>query len=162
MLIRRQISLWWNEPYSSSIHNYVAGLRAVLGFADEYIDHVNNITLGQTVRPCAQLDIGEHLYFDYTLQCEAPYNTGRYIYIYSTQKIYLGLAELEVYNTTMGGKILFWVLLWFTAANFDNIPMVTWLSLHGIIMLGLILGLRPANERRRYFGTTSLIGWAQA
>ena len=25
----------------------------------------------------------------------------------------------------------------------------------------LILGLRPANERRRYFVTTSLIGWAQ-
>ena len=27
---------------------------------------------------------------------------------------------------------------------------------------GLIPGLRPANERRRYFVTTSLIGWAQA
>ena len=27
---------------------------------------------------------------------------------------------------------------------------------------GLILGLRPANERRRYFVTTSLIGCAQA
>ena len=27
---------------------------------------------------------------------------------------------------------------------------------------GLILGLRPASERRRYFATTSLIGWAQA
>ena len=26
---------------------------------------------------------------------------------------------------------------------------------------GLILGLRPANERRRYFVTASLIGWAQ-
>ena len=26
---------------------------------------------------------------------------------------------------------------------------------------GLILGLRPANERWRYFVTTSLIGWAQ-
>ena len=26
---------------------------------------------------------------------------------------------------------------------------------------GLILGLRQANERRRYFITTSLIGWAQ-
>ena len=29
-------------------------------------------------------------------------------------------------------------------------------------LAGLILGLRPANERRRYFVTTSLIGWAQA
>ena len=27
---------------------------------------------------------------------------------------------------------------------------------------GLILGLRPADERRRYFVTTSLIGWAQS
>ena len=27
---------------------------------------------------------------------------------------------------------------------------------------GLILGLHPANERRRYFVTASLIGWAQA
>ena len=27
---------------------------------------------------------------------------------------------------------------------------------------GLILGLRPANERRRYKVTTSLIGWAHA
>ena len=27
---------------------------------------------------------------------------------------------------------------------------------------GLILGLRPVNERRRYFVTTSLIGWAHA
>ena len=26
---------------------------------------------------------------------------------------------------------------------------------------GLILGLRPANERRRYFVTTSLIGWGK-
>ena len=26
----------------------------------------------------------------------------------------------------------------------------------------LILCLRPVNERRRYFVTTSLIGWAQA
>ena len=28
--------------------------------------------------------------------------------------------------------------------------------------MGLILGLRPANERRRYFVTTSFIGWMQA
>ena len=26
---------------------------------------------------------------------------------------------------------------------------------------GLILGLRPANERQRYFVTTSLIDWVQ-
>ena len=32
----------------------------------------------------------------------------------------------------------------------------------GNILSGLILGLRPANERRRYFVTASLIGWAHA
>ena len=31
-----------------------------------------------------------------------------------------------------------------------------------VIYTGLIQGLRPANERRRYFATTSLIGWAQS
>ena len=30
------------------------------------------------------------------------------------------------------------------------------------VVPGLNLGLRPANERRRYFVTTSLIGWAQS
>ena len=30
------------------------------------------------------------------------------------------------------------------------------------IVTGLILGLRPADERRRYFVTTSLIGWVQS
>ena len=29
-------------------------------------------------------------------------------------------------------------------------------------MPGLILGLRPANKRRRYFVRRSLIGWVQA
>ena len=33
---------------------------------------------------------------------------------------------------------------------------------HDYAMPRLILGLHPANERRRYFVTTSLIGWAQA
>ena len=30
-----------------------------------------------------------------------------------------------------------------------------------VFTLGLILGLRPANERRRYKVRASLIGWAQ-
>ena len=34
--------------------------------------------------------------------------------------------------------------------------------IQGSSITGLILGLHPANERRRYFVTTSLIGWAQA
>ena len=31
-----------------------------------------------------------------------------------------------------------------------------------VLLSGLILGLRLANERRRYFVTTSLIDWVQA
>ena len=30
-----------------------------------------------------------------------------------------------------------------------------------VTVTGLYLGLRPANERRRYEVTSSLIGWAQ-
>ena len=43
--------------------------------------------------------------------------------------------------------------------------MVAMLSGPDVLMRydkGLILGLRPAIERRRYFVTASLIGWAQA
>ena len=36
------------------------------------------------------------------------------------------------------------------------------LELQYIKASGLILGLRPANERQCYFVTTSLIGWVQA
>ena len=39
-------------------------------------------------------------------------------------------------------------------------PLSMQMSWH-LPVLSLILGLRPANERRRYFVTTSLIGWAQ-
>ena len=39
-------------------------------------------------------------------------------------------------------------------SSWDFVNMVQWPP-------GRILGLRPANERRRYFVTTSLNGWAQ-
>ena len=35
------------------------------------------------------------------------------------------------------------------------------MALYGLTQAGLILGLRPANERRRYKVTPSLIGWVQ-
>ena len=41
------------------------------------------------------------------------------------------------------------------ALNVCHYPDVYWPA------PGLILGLCPANEKRRYFVTTSLIGWAQ-
>ena len=40
-------------------------------------------------------------------------------------------------------------------------PGVMSLLLELIDRTGLILGLHPANERRRYKVTLSLIGWAQ-
>ena len=43
-------------------------------------------------------------------------------------------------------------------------PMLApWTLLSGLSSVsGIILGLHPVNERRRYFVTTSLIGWGQA
>ena len=40
--------------------------------------------------------------------------------------------------------------------NVATLDSITW------EVVGLILGLPPTNERRRYFVTPSLIGWAQA
>ena len=45
----------------------------------------------------------------------------------------------------------------FQKMHFGQVPSLR----SGPYLSGLILGLRPANERRRYFVTTSLIGWAQ-
>ena len=42
-----------------------------------------------------------------------------------------------------------------------HIATPQWLLSHRLHTAGLILGLRPANERRRYKVTPSLIGWPQ-
>ena len=50
------------------------------------------------------------------------------------------------------------------AVNDENVVKITFLLqwlIHSLREPGLILGLRPANERRRYKVTPSLIGWAQ-
>ena len=45
----------------------------------------------------------------------------------------------------------------------DDLPQIgTILMEYKYNDTGLILGLPAANEKRRYFVTTSLIGWAQA
>ena len=49
----------------------------------------------------------------------------------------------------------------FVLKMLSEVQIVFYLYFHYISYTGLILGLRPANERRRYFVTTSLIGWAQ-
>ena len=43
-----------------------------------------------------------------------------------------------------------------------QIPQDEYVELKWPADTGRILGLRPANERRRYFVTTSLFGWVQA
>ena len=45
---------------------------------------------------------------------------------------------------------------------FGNEEAQQWCAVNNNNDSELILGLRPTNERRRYFVTTSLIGWAQA
>ena len=45
--------------------------------------------------------------------------------------------------------------------NFSDPTQATRMQ-SGVRNTGLILGLQPANERRRYKVTPSLIGWAQA
>ena len=44
----------------------------------------------------------------------------------------------------------------------DKNPTQPIFNAYTSLCAGLILGLRPANERQRYFVTTSLIGWVQA
>ena len=62
-------------------------------------------------------------------------------------------------------------LLFLTGKEAQRSMWCWWCSLFGTEMkknafsltgLNLILGLRPANERRRYFVTTSLVSWVQA
>ena len=44
----------------------------------------------------------------------------------------------------------------------DNGALLTVELFAESLIMGLMLDLRPTNERRRYFVTASLIGWAQA
>ena len=64
------------------------------------------------------------------------------------------------------------IIQWILSQNFSTkmllklsfVPLPSYLSVTSTQMIsywGRILGLHPANERWRYFVTTSLIGWAQ-
>ena len=55
------------------------------------------------------------------------------------------------------------ILLWHKTDvhNCDRETIASWVALFQHIA-GLILDLRSANKRRRYFVTVPLIGWAQA
>ena len=56
--------------------------------------------------------------------------------------------------TILGSQrlIVWWITLIFPGVWFS------WINNERKVLAGLILGLCPANERRRYFVTTSLIG----
>ena len=44
-----------------------------------------------------------------------------------------------------------------TENSYDSVVPMS----YALVVPGLIIAKRPANERRRYFVTTSLIGWTQ-
>ena len=52
------------------------------------------------------------------------------------------------------------IIMWFPKMTADKI-LFSIFKLHGDEDIRLILGLRPASERRHYFVTTSLTGWVQ-
>ena len=59
----------------------------------------------------------------------------------------------------MGSGLCYWSIGWIKLILSQGLSVrIVWNMQH----TGLILGLHPANERRRYFVTTYLIGWTQA
>ena len=54
-----------------------------------------------------------------------------------------------------------YIVSWDTAGENIIIHYTDVIWCCGMLNTGLIVGLRPANERRRYKVTPSLIGWAQ-
>ena len=63
----------------------------------------------------------------------------------------IALSNLSVFWSNEG-RVLFHHLS-FTVEHVDHV---------GTNHVGIILHMRPANERRRYIVTSSLIGWAHA
>ena len=62
--------------------------------------------------------------------------------------------HLELYNRELGFVVISTYDVWLRAA-------ASFHPVQGPASTGLILGLYPANGRRRYKVTPSLIGWAQ-
>ena len=71
-------------------------------------------------------------------------------------------ANVNIWPLTISTRPL--VLLWQTFMvdhHFCPVPGSPFLASANIDQAGLILGLRPANGRRRYIATPSLIAWVQ-
>ena len=72
-----------------------------------------------------------------------------YIYIYICVCVCMFVYVYIVYDQ------------WCNMTCYGKFKKITTRNTDNIMHAGLILGLLPANERRCYFVTTSLIGWAQ-
>ena len=77
----------------------------------------------------------------------------RVIYIIITHS--WELLQMIITKHHLSPEMSWWQISGHDATSFN---MIECLKLSD---LGLIQGLRPANDRRRYFVTTSLIGWVQ-
>ena len=87
--------------------------------------------------------------------------------------MYLGASFGEIITNvekqTVITELMFFVYLAPAESKYEPIisrrcVKILYVKYSGVLgdpMTGLVLGLRPANERRRYFVTTSLIGWEQ-
>ena len=70
------------------------------------------------------------------------------------------MLVIDAYDFT--GRYNGWLIDWLGGWKSKYQTSTGLLCSEAICYTGLILGLRPANERRRYNETPSLIGWAQS
>ena len=95
------------------------------------------------------------------------------LYIWKIYRWFKSCAKLSIYTSDLSSNISLSSdksILTYTEESMNNeinqfFPVLFVPCIHAYIsqeyITGLILGLRPANERWRYFVTTSLIGWVQ-
>ena len=124
---------WWFEmPPSSLWRNY----------------NVVNIckTYSAIVHWCTSWNIIQYCINTYV---DTSDGVGESCRFHSSKLIFIGTVSILDFNVSGGIPDGFWT-------NYME-KLEIW---HMIV--GLLLGLHPAIERRRYFVTTSLIGWAQA
>ena len=100
------------------------------------------------------------------LEGEGTVNRFCRLLLYSCHKFYHKF-HCYIINLNINQILILLLSLIFLLFSLNNcrLELTTQISTSGSIQhknTGLTLGLRPANERRRYFVTTSLIGWTQA
>ena len=136
------------HKFRHSLTIYLVGLLKIwAGFPKVHIDFTILITQYEFF--CDSLKNNKEPRF---VECTLLTNVSEFHYVtYST-----GYIEIYILWTIKFWKLLFnWYDLWHSVhvhVKWQKAILHTW----------LIRGLRPANERRRYFVTTSLTGWVQA